>query len=162
MRLPSAPPSIIASERRNPIDSFRAWYRYATMAALATMEKREKKSFPPISIPNAIPGFSMYVRRRKFPRRGRLDPYGTPLSEMPSAGNDAPLMNSLAAWSEMTMMNERISTLTRYFPAFFFARAIRPLSHGSPVFLYSAQVCAVGTASSRSLGTRRPHVLQTP
>lgn len=52
-------------------------------------------------------------------------------------------------------------------PAYLFAARFcpstsLPRSHGMLVFLYSAQVVAVGTASSRSLGMRRLHTLHWP
>ena len=55
-----------AKATRSQNESFvRFFFRYQRMAIEATMENTEKNTFAlGILMPNAIPGFSMYVTRR--------------------------------------------------------------------------------------------------
>src|SRR5437879_9888060 len=83
------------------------------MPPLATIEKIEKNNFPPISIPNAMPGFSIYVRRRKSPMIGRLAPIGMPRKWMPRPGRSLPFTMILVISSARTMNRLTFSMRTR-------------------------------------------------
>src|SRR2546426_11934151 len=86
------------------------------MPALATIEKIEKNNFPPMSIPNAIPGFSIYVRRRKSPMIGRLAPIGMPRKWMARPGRSIPFTMILVIWSARMMNRLTFSMRTRTAP----------------------------------------------
>src|SRR5689334_10478856 len=70
-----------------------------------------------MSMPNAIPGFSMYVRRTKSPRISRLLPRRSPWRCRPRNGRLTPLTTSFVTWSATTTKRLRNSMRTR--PALF-------------------------------------------
>jgi hypothetical protein len=91
-----APPRINAIARRRLYAWFLIKYRYIISPTLAKSENKEIHNFNPVpgSKPNAMPGFSIKVRRKKSPIIGILSPWYIPSYLKLMNGIEKPLTKS--------------------------------------------------------------------
>jgi hypothetical protein len=86
---------------------------------LAKIVKIERIGLLPISSPNAMPGFSIKVRRKRLSIRLMLEPGLIPLITIPMAGRLIPLIRNLLTWSAITIKNETNKILKVTYPRIF-------------------------------------------
>lgn len=107
------------------------------MKILAIIVKIDLISLFTISRPNAIPGFSIKVRRKKLSITSMLEPGFIPFVTNPRKGRLMPFTRNLLTWSAIIIANETNKILKLFYPR---------------RFLHSIQCCVIGTSSSLSFG----------